>query len=98
MGLSIELLDRRENKLLKRLELMLKVFHPGMPTPSRKDVKALVAANLGVPEERVIVDYVKTQFGADYSKAYVKVYDSVEDAKRIEPDYVLRRNGLIGGG
>jgi len=97
MGLSMELVDRRENKLLRRLELRLKVFHPGMPTPSRKDVKALVAANLGIPEDRVIVAYVKTPFGTDYSKAYVKVYESVEDAKKIEPDYVLRRNGLIGG-
>jgi small subunit ribosomal protein S24e len=45
--------------------------------------------------DTVVIDSVKTQFGKEEAIIYGKIYDTVENAKKIEPDYILLRHKLI---
>ena len=93
--MEIKIVDKKENPLLHRLEVKFVVSHPKSKTPSRDDVRNLIAANLSAEKNRVILDYMHTPFGANETSGYAKIYDSVENAKKIEPDYILLRNKLI---
>ncbi|HHC18964.1 MAG TPA: 30S ribosomal protein S24e [Euryarchaeota archaeon] len=93
MELTIE--SKRYNPLLKRTEIYARIVHKKAATPSREDVRNLIASEFGVKKDLVIVQYIRTGFGWTVSKAYVKIYDSLDDLKKVEPKYVLRRYGLI---
>ena len=95
MELVIE--EKKDNPLLNRMEIRFRVKHPKASTPKREDIRNLIAANLNVEKDRVIIARMHTPFGIHETKGYAKVYYSVEDAKKIEPDYILKRHKLIGG-
>jgi|YelNatPaOPRAMG01_1025707.scaffolds.fasta_scaffold06207_8 small subunit ribosomal protein S24e len=94
MRLKIEILERRDNKLLNRSEIKYRLVHPGEPTPSRQKVREQLSLNLQVPPEVVIVDNQHSKFGKKYTEGYAKVYRAKEDAMLLEPDFILIRNGL----
>ncbi|MGC8996219.1 MAG: 30S ribosomal protein S24e [Thermoplasmata archaeon] len=86
--------EKKENPLLKRTEIKFKVKFDKMRTPSRDEVKELLSKNLNIPKERIILDHMRTSFGIHLLSGYCKVYNDVDTAKKIEPDYILIRNGL----
>ena len=43
----------------------------------------------------MIVEKLESMFGMLKAKAHVHIYDTVEDAKRIERKHILRRHGLL---
>ncbi len=83
--------NERYNPLLKRKEVYCRLSFDGK-TPSRGEVKAKIAGLMNAELERVVVDYIKTEFGKTEAKSYVKIYDTVEDLKAIEEDYIIERN------
>ncbi|MGC8585637.1 MAG: 30S ribosomal protein S24e [Thermoplasmata archaeon] len=89
--------ERRENPLLKRAEIKFKVKYDKMKTPSREEIKELLSKNINVPKEKIILDYMRTSFGIHLISGYCKIYEDIETAKKIEPDYILIRNGLKEG-
>ncbi len=93
--MEIKILEKRENPLLHRIEVKFEISHPKGKTPSRDEVRNLIAANMSADVSRVILDRVVTPFGSMVSEGTAKIYDSVEDAKKVEPEYVLIRNKLI---
>ncbi len=96
MEITIE--SKRYNPLLKRTEIRLRIKHENAPTPNRQDVRNLLASEFGVEVDRVVIHYIKSEFGQGISRCYAKIYDSVEDALKLEREYILRRNGLIKEG
>ena len=96
MEITIE--SKRYNPLLKRTELRIRVTHENEPTPKREDLRNLIASEFGVEVNRVIVHYIKSEFGRGVSRCYAKIYDTIEDALKLEREYILRRNGLIKEG
>ncbi|MEM0141116.1 MAG: 30S ribosomal protein S24e [Thermoplasmatales archaeon] len=96
--MKIEIIERRENKLLNRSEVRYRIVHPGDPTPSRQKAKEQLSANLQVPAEIVIIDDQHSKFGRTYTEGYAKIYTSKEDAMKLEPDFILFRNGLKSKG
>ncbi|TET90795.1 MAG: 30S ribosomal protein S24e [Methanomassiliicoccales archaeon] len=93
--MQAEIVSRKENPLLKRIELQFKIVHHGEGTPTRDTVREEVAKLAKAPKERVIIDHMNSQFGKLETLGYAKVYDSKEDALEIERKYVLGRNKLI---
>ncbi len=81
----------RYNPLLKRKEVYCRLSFDGK-TPSRAEVRAKIAGLMNAELERVVVDYIKTEFGKTEARCYVKIYDSVEDLKAIEEDHIIERN------
>jgi len=86
-------LDRR-NPLLKRREVYCRLSYEGK-TPSRAEVRAKVASLMNAEVDRVVVDYIKPEFGKTEAKCYVKIYDSVDDLRKIEEEHIVKRN--VGG-
>ncbi|MCL5680809.1 MAG: 30S ribosomal protein S24e [Candidatus Thermoplasmatota archaeon] len=93
--MRIEIVSRTENKLLGRIEVKYIATHIKEKAPSREDVKAQLSANLQVPKELIIIDHSNTEFGRSVTEGYAKVYKTKEAAMKLEPDYLLLRNGLI---
>lgn len=93
--MNIEILDKKENSLLHRTEIRFKVIHSREKTPTREAIRKILADNMSKKVDTVIIDSIKTQFGKEEVLAYGKIYDNVENAKKIEPDYILLRHKLI---
>ena len=93
--MELKILEKKDNPLLHRVEVKFEVSHPKSKTPSRDEVRNLLAANLNADKNRVILDNMHTPFGSTITTGFAKIYDDVENAKKIEPDYILIRNKLI---
>lgn len=93
--MQAEIVSRKENPLLKRVEIEFKVVHHGEGTPERNAIKEEIAKLAKAPAERVIIDNVDSQFGKPHSIGYAKIYDSKEDALAFERKHILARNELI---
>ncbi|MCD6126438.1 MAG: 30S ribosomal protein S24e [Thaumarchaeota archaeon] len=92
--MNIEVRRDWMNKLLNRRELDLIISYES-GTPRRDEVRKLIAEKYGVEIERVIVEKLESMFGTLKAKAHIHIYDTVEDAKRIERKHILRRHGLL---
>ena len=93
--MEIRVIETKENKLLGRKEICFEVIHEGEPTPSRADVKGKLVAMLDLNPETTVIQYIRSYFGSHVSKGYAKAYESKERMLYIEPEYVLRREGMI---
>jgi len=83
----------RYNPLLKRKELYLKIVYWGEgATPTRQAVREKIAGLFNAELDRIVVDYIKPEFGKQEAKCYAKIYDSHEDLMSIEEDHIIRRN------
>ncbi len=90
--MDLRLEQIKENKLLARREVVALITHEGGSTPTRQQVREAIASQLGVKPELVFVRRILTEFGRGASKAEVHIYDSEEQAKVVEPLYVIARN------
>ncbi|MFB6137665.1 MAG: 30S ribosomal protein S24e [Halobacteriaceae archaeon] len=91
--MDIEILSREENPLLHRVDVRFEVVHDEA-TPSRLSVRDSLAAQLGKESDEVAVHDLDTRFGMRRTVGYAKVYDTPEDAREIEQDYMLDRNKI----
>ncbi|MCO6040527.1 30S ribosomal protein S24e [Thermococcus alcaliphilus] len=96
--MEIRVIETKENKLLGRKEIYFEVIHEGEPTPSRKDVKGKLVAMLDLNPETTVIQYIRSYFGSRVSKGYAKAYESKERMLYIEPEYILRRDGILQEG
>ncbi len=89
--MEIRVESERYNPLLKRKELHLRVSFNGK-TPSRAEIREKIAGLMNAEQNRLVIDYVKNEFGKREAKVYVKIYDSAEAMKAIEERHILERN------
>uniref|UniRef100_A0A7J2TIQ5 Small ribosomal subunit protein eS24 n=1 Tax=Archaeoglobus fulgidus TaxID=2234 RepID=A0A7J2TIQ5_ARCFL len=89
--MEVKIEAERYNPLLRRKEVYFRIKFDGK-TPTRKEVREKLAGIMGAELERVVVQYIKTEFGKREAKCYAKIYDSAEDLKKVEPKYILMRN------
>lgn len=93
--MELEIVSKRENHLLKRIEVNFKATHPNEATPKRDDLRQKLAQELSAKKELIIVDWERSDFGRTVTVGYAKVYRSKEDAMRIERKPILVRMGLM---
>ena len=92
----MEILDRKENSALDRVELKFQWDHSNEATPSLSQmVKAAAKAEPGADSNLVIVKNVNTRFGMSRTTGTALIYGSSE-SKSIEPDYVIERHNSRG--
>lgn len=89
--MEIRVESERYNPLLRRKEVHFRVSFNGK-TPSRVEIREKVAGLMNVELKRVVLDYVKTEFGKREAKVYAKIYDTEEALKAIEDRHILERN------
>lgn len=92
--MEIEIQSKIDNLLLGRTEIRFMVLHEGEGTPKRELIRSELAEKLNVKKETIMVDSMHSSFGCRKTLGYAKVYNSIEDAKAGEADYILKRNGL----
>ncbi|MCK4444635.1 MAG: hypothetical protein KAW09_08835 [Thermoplasmata archaeon] len=93
--MQAEIVNRKENPMLKRVEIQFKIVHHGEGTPPRDTIREEIAKLAKAPKDRVVIDHVNSQFGRPHSLGYAKIYDSKEDALEFERKHILGRNELI---
>ncbi|MFQ5887390.1 MAG: hypothetical protein ACE5HY_01705 [Candidatus Hydrothermarchaeales archaeon] len=92
--MKIEVLDEKENPLLDRKEIVAKIIHDDS-TPGRDVVRSKAIAKLKAKKDTLILDSIKTRFGARESIAHMRIYRSKGRVLEIESEHVLRKNSLI---
>lgn len=91
--MKIKVTSKRRNPLLKRREVAFEVDHKQAgSTPPRLQVRKELASLLKSDLELVYVKRLETRTGTMVAVGEANAYDNVEDAKLVEPDYVIARN------
>ena len=93
--MDIEILEKLDNPLLKRVELRFVLHHVGEKTPDREAVRERIAKELNGKKENVIVDTLESEYGRGATKGFAKLYESADAAKAVEREHLLIRNGLV---
>ena len=91
--MEIEVISKKENPLLRRREINFKIEHRDVgSTPPRLEARKAVATALKTDVNLVFVKRLVTKTGTRRALGTANVYDSVEQAKSIEPEYIVNRN------
>lgn len=93
--MQLEVLQRRENPLLKRTEVRFKAIHKAEPTPTRDVLRAFLAKELNATKDIVVIDSQASTFGRYETHGYAKVYKTKEEALAVERKHILIRNKLV---
>jgi small subunit ribosomal protein S24e len=91
--MEVKILSEKTNQLLKRKEIQFQVEHekPGN-TSTRIEVKRAVADALKANVDLVFIRKFETKTGTHTAFGAATLYDSLENAKRVEPAYISLRN------
>jgi small subunit ribosomal protein S24e len=91
--MEVKIVSTKKNSLLKRKELDFRVEQgPKGKTPERLEVKKAIAAELKINEDLVFVKKMKTMTGTNTAVGVANAYETVEQAKFIEPEHIRKRN------
>jgi small subunit ribosomal protein S24e len=92
--MEIKIVSTKENPLLKRKEVTFRVEQALKgKTPERLEVKKAIATKLKINEEMVFVKKMQTMTGTNTAVGNATAYETVEQAKLVEPEYIIKRNG-----
>ena len=91
--MEIEITDEEKNELLNRKEIGFSIVHDE-ETPSRLAVRDSLAAKLDKDSDEVVVHKMDTKFGMNETLGHAKIYESPDDAREIEEEYMLERNKI----
>lgn len=92
--MEIEIISKKENPLLDRVELEVMAHHAGEPTPKREEIRDQVASAMKAEKDTVLVDHMESTFGKGMTRGYVKVYKTKQAALAIERQPIIKRNKL----
>jgi small subunit ribosomal protein S24e len=91
--MKLKIILDKKNPLLKRREIYFDVEHNQTgSTPPRLEVRKVVADALKVDANLVFVKRLETKTGTQIASGVANVYDSIEQAKLVEPEYIIKRN------
>jgi small subunit ribosomal protein S24e len=90
--MEVNIVSQKENPLLKRKEICFDVKHVAGATPPRLEIRRAVADALKTNVDLIFVKKLETRPGTHTAVGVANLYDSAEQAKLIEPDYIIKRN------
>lgn len=91
--MKVTITQQEYNPLLKRKEIAFEVDHKQTRgTPTRLEVRNALAEMLKAKPEVVCVKRIETKTGTMIAVGEANAYDTVEQAKLIEPKYIIERN------
>jgi small subunit ribosomal protein S24e len=92
--MDVKITQQKENALMARKDISFQVAHPGETTPSRSQVRQLVAAQVGTKTENVVIDSMETEYGIGRTRGIARAYKSPDEARKTERTHLLKRNAL----
>jgi len=91
--MEVKIIQQQYNPLLKRKELAFLIKHEQTKgTPSRLEVRQKLAEQLKTNLELVYVKRIETKTGTMTAKGEANAYDTVDQAKLVEHQYIIERN------
>jgi len=90
--MELKIVSKKENPVLKRIEVQFTVEHNQAKTPGRLDIKRSVASQLQVSDKLVFIKKMDTLTGTSITVGEANAYQSEAQAKIIEPEYIVKRN------
>ena len=93
--MNFEIKEKKENSLLERTEVDAVVSFDGA-TPPVAQMRDLVVQKLGCNPDLMVIRKVKPGFGEQSVSIRIHVYKSPVQLKKIEEEFVLKRNKLGG--
>jgi small subunit ribosomal protein S24e len=91
--MEVKVTSEKQNPMLKRKEISFNVEHGEKgSTPSRAEIRKAVATATKSDESIVFIKKFETGTGTQTARGTANIYDSFEQAKLIEPEYVIKRN------
>jgi len=91
--MQVKIDTTKDNPLLKRREVGFTIVSgPKEKTPQRLEVKKALAVELKIGDDVVFVKKMNTKTGTSITQGVANVYQSVAQAKLVEPEYIRKRN------
>jgi len=91
--MKVKIISEEYNPLLKRKEVTFKIEHAETGgTPPRLEVRKELATLLKTDLELVYVKKMETKTGTMTAVGEANAYDSIEQAKLVEPEHIVARN------
>ena len=90
--MEIKITSQKDNPLLKRKEIQFNVEHDPGSTPPRLEVRRAVATALKSNVDLLFIKSFETRTGTHSAAGHANLYESIEQARLIEPEYVVKRN------
>ena len=88
----MEIKERKENKILNRIEISFSWKHDKKSTPSRQEVMDLVQTlEPGSDRDLIVVKNCSTRFGQPLTTGLAFIYGTKE-AMSVEPGYIHKRH------
>jgi ribosomal protein S24E len=81
--MKLEIKDKKENKLLGRLEVEGRLVFEGA-TPSNESVKDKLAAELNADRSLIVIKHIHSKFSYQEAKLLVFIYDNKEQMDKTE--------------
>jgi ribosomal protein S24E len=91
--MQVKIESTKDNPLLKRKEVGFTIVQgPKEKTPQRLEVKKAVAVEMQTGDDVVYIKRMRTKTGTNITQGVANVYQSVTQAKLVEPEYIQKRN------
>lgn len=91
--MQIRIDSSKNNPLLKRREVTFTIVQgPKEKTSPRLEVKKALAVEMKTGVDVVFVKKMHTKTGTSITQGLANVYQTIEQAKLVEPDYIQKRN------
>tara|TARA_B110000014_G_C19818095_1_gene424472 strand:+ start:302 stop:625 length:324 start_codon:yes stop_codon:yes gene_type:complete len=93
----MQVINRKDNPLLNRVEIRFMWDHPNSPTPDLSQmITAAAKAEPGAKEDLVFIKDVSSRFGMPRTTGLALIY-STEEASSIEPNFIVERHKRVRG-
>jgi small subunit ribosomal protein S24e len=89
---NIDVIEIKDNQLLRRKEVRFKIEHLGMPSPNRIDVKEKLAAMYTAKPELTFIKVMTPVFGLPQVIGKAHLYSDAALAEKLEPHFIRIRN------
>jgi small subunit ribosomal protein S24e len=91
--MKVRIVSKEQNPLLKRQEIAFRIEHDqDGGTPTRGEVRNQLASILKTDLELVYIRQLETKTGTTVAVGEANTYETVEQAKLIEPKHIITRN------
>jgi small subunit ribosomal protein S24e len=91
--MKVKIVSKEKNPLLKRKEVTFSIEHDKEgSTPTRGEVRNQLAEILKTDLELVYIKQFETKTGTLVAVGEANAYESLEQAKLVEPKHIIARN------
>merc|ERR1712018_708604 len=83
------------NRLLARRQMVVDIVHPNRASVPKTEIREKLAKMYKCTADRIFAFGFRTNFGGGKTSGFALIYDSMDQAKKFEPKFRLRRQGVM---